>query len=235
MNDTASYFADIVMEAPHSFSTGGTTYSLYPLTLGKLMLIQRQLEEMDIDAEGVAKWPVVEVIKKVREHKNVCLLLIAYAIANGKAECFNVKDIRKRMEALEYALSDEDIATLMMYILTSDKTDDVKRYYGIDKEAEAMNFVLRAKSNGGTMSFGGKTLFGAIIDQACERYGWTLDYVVWGISYSSLRLMLADKVNTLYLSEEERRKIPAHILQRDEDVIKASRETMEQIKSMSWK
>ena len=41
--------------------------------------------------------------------------------------------------------------------------------------------------------FGGKTIWGTLIDAACERYGWTFDYVVWGISYNNLTLMLKDK------------------------------------------
>ena len=235
MNDVAAYFSDIVMEAPHTFSTGKKTYSLYPLTLGKLMLVQRQLEGMEMSAEGISQWPVMEVVKTVREHRESCLLVIYYATAKDKAECFDVKRIRKTVDELSKTLTDEDIATLMVYILTDDKTEKVKSHYGIDKENGAMNSVLKAKSQGGSMSFGGKTLIGAVIDQACERYGWTVDYVVWGISYSTLRLLMADRVNTLYLSEDERNKVPAHILQRDEDVIKASRETMGQIKSMSWK
>ena len=235
MNDTAAYFADIVMEAPHSFSTGKKTYSLFPLTLGKLMLVQRQLEEAEINAEDIARWPIMSVVRIVREHRESCLLVIYYATAKDKAECFDVKRISKKVNELSGALDDEDIATLMVLVLTEDKTEKVKSHYGIDKENEAMNSVLKIKSQGGSLSFGGKTLVGAVIDQACERYGWTVDYVVWGISYSTLRLMMADRVNTLYLSEDERKKVPAHILQRDEDVIRASRETMEQIKSMSWK
>ena len=235
MNDVAAYFSDILMEAPHSFSTGRKTYSLYPLTLGKLMLIQRQLEDVGINAEGVAQWPIMEVVRIVREHRESCLLVIYYATAKDKTECFDVKRIRKTVDELSKTLTDEDIATLMVLILTEDKTEKVKSHYGIDKENAAMNSVLKAKSQGGSMSFGGKTLIGAVIDQACERYGWTVDYVVWGISYSTLRLMMADRVNTLYLSEDERNKVPAHILQRDEDVIRASRETMEQIKAMGWK
>ena len=199
------------------------------------MLVQRQLEDMEISAEGIAQWPILSVVRIVREHRKSCLLVIYYATAKDKAECFDVKRIRKTVDELSASLDDEDIATLMVLVLTEDKTEKVKSHYGIDKENEAMNSVLKAKSQGGSMSFGGKTLIGAVIDQACERYGWTVDYVVWGISYSTLRLMMADRVNTLYLSEDERKKVPAHILQRDEDVIKASRETMEQIKAMGWK
>lgn len=231
----AEYFADIVMEAPHAFSTDKETFRLYPLTLGKLMLVERLLKAMGIDKIGFAKWPVVEVIKLVQQHREECLTVIYYVTAKDKSECFD-SGLRKTVVGrLTEQLTDEDIATLLVYILTEDKSDKVKAHYHIDEENEAMSTAIRAKDKGGSLSFGGKTLLGTVIDQACERYGWTVDYAVWGVAYSTLMLMLADRVNTVYVSEDERKRIPARILQRDESVIKASRDTMEQIKSMSWK
>ena len=235
MNDSASYFADIVMEAPHTFYIGEVGYSLYPPSLGKLMLIQRKLEAIGIDAEGIAQWPVLEIIKTVVNHREDCLLLIIYATAKTKEECFDPFRIKQMTEELSATLTDEDIATLMVYILTCDKGEEVSKHYGIDKEQEALASVSKAKSQGGSISFGGKTILGAVIDQACERYGWTVEYAVWGVSYATLSLMLADRVNTVYLSEDERNNVPQHILQRGEEVIKASKETMEAIKSMGWK
>lgn len=234
-NSISEYFSDIVMEAPHAFSTDENFYYLYPLCLGKLLLLQRMLEAIGMDEERLSNMPVLEVVATVRKHRDTCLRIVALAISPGKRECLDVQHSRTMTEELSASLTDEDIATLMVHILTDDKTDKVKKHYGIDKENDAMNAVMKAKSQGGAMSFGGKTLLGALIDQACERYGWTVDYVVWGISYATLRLMLADRVNTIYLSEDERKKLPSSVLQRDEEVIVASRETMEQIKAMGWR
>lgn len=33
---------------------------------------------------------------------------------------------------------------------------------------------------------------------AAARYGWTLDYILWGISWVNLQWMLNDKMETLY-------------------------------------
>ncbi len=231
----ADYFADIVMEAPHAFTAGDKTFHLYPLSLGRLMLVERQFKALGINHEGIAKWPIVEVIKVVQNHRGECLLIIYYATAKDKAECFDVALRESIVGELGELLSDEDIATLMVYILTGDKTDKVKAHYGIDKEAEDMGKAIKAKDKGGSLTFGGKTLLGAVIDQACERYGWTMEYAVWGISYSTLMLLLADRVNTIFVSEDERKRIPASVMQRDETVIKASKATMEQIKNIGWK
>ena len=36
-----------------------------------------------------------------------------------------------------------------------------------------------------SIAFGGKSIWGTLIDAACERYGWSYQYVLWGISYSN--------------------------------------------------
>ena len=235
MNEVEAQFADILMEAPHAFTAGGVSYFLYPLSLGKLMLIQRVLRSLGMDGEVIAQWPIVEVIKTVATHREDCLQLIAYVTAKTKEECFSPTHILTIVGELSNRLTDEDIATLVVYILTSDKSDDVRKHYGIDEEQAAMAIASKAKSQGGSLSFGGRTLLGAVIDQACERYGWTLEYAVWGVSYASLRLMLADRISSIYLSEEERKNVPQYILRKDDDVIEPTKENMEQILSMDWR
>ena len=46
-----------------------------------------------------------------------------------------------------------------------------------------------------------------LIDFACQRYGWTMDYVLWSISYVNLRMLLEDAITTVYLSDDERKKL----------------------------
>ena len=151
-----------------------------------------------------------------------------------KAQCYDAAYIKSLMEDLSDA-TNEDIATLLIYITTNDHSAEIRKHYGIDEESEGLNAVLRVKSDKSSMSFGGKTILGALIDPACERYGWTVDYVVWGISYATWRLLMADKVNTVYLTDDERKKIPGRVLHKDEDVIVASKKTMATIKAMNWK
>ncbi len=81
--------------------------------------------------------------------------------------------------------------------------------------------VNQAKDSKGTFVFGGRTVWGSLIDAACERYGWPYDYVVWGVSYNNLTLMLKDKITSIYLSDEERKK--AHIPAANEKVFDGNR------------
>lgn len=33
---------------------------------------------------------------------------------------------------------------------------------------------------------------------ACERYGWTVEYVMWGVSYLNVLMMLSDAISYDY-------------------------------------
>ena len=59
----------------------------------------------------------------------------------------------------------------------------------------------------GSLSFCGKSTYGTLIDWACQRYGWSMEYVVWGISYANLQMLMADSITSVYLSEVERKKL----------------------------
>lgn len=72
-----------------------------------------------------------------------------------------------------------------------------------------MEKINQAKDSSNQYIFGGRTIWGYLIDAACDRYKWTLDYVLWEISYNNLTLMMKDKITSIYLSDEERKK--AHI------------------------
>lgn len=63
------------------------------------------------------------------------------------------------------------------------------------------------KKTSKTVSFGGRSVYGSLIDYACQRYGWTMQYVVWGISYANLQMLIADALNTAYLNDDEMRKL----------------------------
>ena len=103
------------------------------------------------------------------------------------------------------------------------------------KELERMNEVMKVKKqdkNG--VSFGGRSVWGTLIDAACERYGWSYQYVLWGISYSNLQLLFADQIRQIFLTDEERKKV--HIPTDGVIVSADNAEALNQfIKTQSWK
>ena len=48
---------------------------------------------------------------------------------------------------------------------------------------------------------GGRSLWGNLLDVACAKYGWTLHYVLWEISYINLYMMLTDSITTVDIKD----------------------------------
>ena len=200
--------ADMVMEKPLEFYIGEERYNLYPITLGKSYLIQRLVSNLGINAANVQISPFLEALRLCNDHTDTVARIIAYNTIKDKETLFDEKFVSEIVEHFKETLEKEDMAKLMLYILTSDKVEESIKYLGLDKEREDQRKVLRVKNKGSNViSFGGKSVYGTLIDAACERYGWTFDYVVWGISYANLRMMMADMVTSISLTDEEKKKV----------------------------
>ena len=228
---------DMIMGRPHGFSVEGERFFLYPLSLGKLYLLQRLYEQLEINTQYLQLDISYEAIRLAKLKRSACIQIIAYSSCKDKEEVFDTTNNRLKIQFLDKNLSEEDIVTLMIIILSSDKTSLALKHLGIEKEQERIKQINRIKNanDKNTITTGGISVYGTLIDAACERYGWTKDYVVWGIDYASLRLMLADKINTIYITDEERKKMPASLMVGDGDTLKATKENMEAIKKMDWR
>ena len=199
--------ADAIMERPIGFSVGNRSFFIYPATLGKMYLISRQIDELSIDKEIININPYLESIRLCREKRHIVLQILAYSTLSSKSDLFNSSLVKKRIHLFDNKLSDDELATILVIILTSDNADSFIRYFGIDKESAERKRISKIKGSSGCISFGGTSQYGTLIDFACQRYGWTLDYVVWGISYTNLRMLMADAVTTIHLTSDEMKKL----------------------------
>ena len=197
---------DAVLDRPKGFTAGHRHFYLWPVTLGKMFLTQRIVEQLEINARNLQINPFAEALRLVETHKDDCLLLLTYHTLKTKKEVNDSRVVTTRKNILEKELGKEDVATLLILCLTWEKLADFMKHTKIDKELERMKEVNRCKKNKNTYQFGGVSVYGSIIDQACERYGWTFDYVVWEISYTNLQMMLRDSVKSIYLTDEEAKR-----------------------------
>lgn len=235
--ETEQYLCDAILGRPYGFSIGERHFAIYPVTLGKMFLLQRQIEALEINQQNLQQDMSLEALRLAKEKKDACLTIVCYNTFKTPEEIFDNALLTERKALFERELSIEDLSTLMIIVLTADKTSTLLHHLGIEKEQERLSTVMRvkAKSDKNSLSFGGKSVFGSLIDAACERYGWTKEYVVWGIDYASLRLMLADKVNSVYCSDEEMKKLPASVRNSNDETIRPVKENMERIMAMDWK
>lgn len=203
--------ADAIMERPHCFTFNGMRYFLYPITLGKSYLLARYVATLGVSNSLLAKQPFLEALRLVRKHHDIVARIVAVSSIRDKDTLFDEHAVSQRAEVFK-DLTDEDMAQLLMLILTHDNISAYKKHLGLDKEAERMKKAIAAKKDGGTYTFGGVSVYGTLIDKACERYGWTVEYVVWGVSLTNLQLMLEDAITSVYLTKDEKQR--AHVPQR---------------------
>lgn len=202
--------ADAIIERPQGFQIGHRQFYLYPVSLGKMYLLARLVDSLEVKKGNLKVNPFLEALRLVREKRDVVCRLIAYHTCRTKEEVFNNVLIKQRTNLLAKE-SDSDLTTVLIMVLQSEKTSVYIKKLGIDKEQERLHKVMKVKDMKNVLSFGGQSIYGTLIDAACDRYGWSYDYVVWGISYTSLRLMLADCIKTITLSDKERKKVHVSI------------------------
>ena len=225
--------ADAIIDRPKGFSIGHRHFYLYPMTLGKMYLTQRVVENMEIDAAILKSLPFGEALRLVKAKREDCAMLIAYHSLKTKQEVLNNRTVTTRKNFFAKEMEDGDMASMVIMCLAWDNTAKFMHHLKIEAEVERMQKVMAVKDNKNTYNFGGVSIYGSIIDNACERYGWTYDYVVWEISYTNLQLMLKDGIKSVFLSDDEAMR--CHV-PKDGQVLDGNNiETMQEvIEGMDW-
>lgn len=207
MKDVEYDYADVIIGRPQDFRVGRKSFKLYPVTLAKMLLLKRQIGELDIDNDILKANPYMEALRIAKNNKDTCSHILAYHTApNTYKDLFDTRAITIRKNYFRENLSDEDIASLMVYVLTSDKTEAIIKHLGLDEERERFAKVMEVKKDDSTLSFNGRSIIGTFIIPLKE-IGYTDNEILYERGYSFLCLALADKVNTIYVTEEERNNL----------------------------
>lgn len=207
-NNIEDRVLDALADICPTFEVNGKKYTLHPKTLGKMFLYDRLKHEMSIDNEAMKENPLLYVLKLCKEKRALVLRLLAYATLHGKENIFDEDQIKERISDFE-GLKMNDLATLMLSLLMDNDLADFTKFYKIDIDDENRKKVAKVKDSNTMVSFGGRSIWGTLIDFACSRYGWNFQYVVWEISYINLMMLYKDKAETAYLSKDEVKK--AHL------------------------
>lgn len=210
MKDIDYLLSDIITERPQEFRVGRKSFKLYPVTLGKIFILKSLVEAMEINSDILRANPHLEALRLAKEKRQECCNVLAYHTApNSYKELYNSRAITIRTNYFVENLSDEDIASLMIIVLNYDRTEELMEHLGIDKERERLAKVMEIKKKSGknSMTFNGRTLFGSFIAPLKEM-GYSDNEILFEKGYVFLRLMLADKVVDVYLTDEERDSVP---------------------------
>lgn len=208
---------DILLERRHEFKVHDALYTLYPPSLGITAMIKASLDGIGVDLNALAEAPAFALLPLVESRPMDCARIIALATCSSKTEAMSSKAIDAKSRQITKWLSADELLSLLLIAISNNRVGEFLKDSGIEKEAERLQRVSSYKNND-TPLFGGKTIFGRLVDPACERYGWTYEYAVWGISYAALTVMMADKVTSVVLTDDEKKKVPKRLLENDDAI-----------------
>ena len=201
---TLSYVGDAVIELPIEYKINDKIFCLYPPSLGSTLLINRAVEKNKGEKELIAEVLAICSFEKRSDARYVSKL-------NERAEEIGKAEITKLMPIYS-----------MIAEWNKDQGKFIK-HFRLDIEQRYMKRAHDAKDkNSGSLTFNGKSIYGTLIDVVCERYGWTMDYAVWGISLVNLNMLVADKVTSVFLTDKENKRAA---IPQDRDILKIDKNT----------
>lgn len=212
--------ADAILELPMGIEAGGQQFSFYPVTLGQVLMTRKILDKIGFDYTKFASNPIGESMVAVSNHLDDVLKVIAINLMRGKDDVLSTYRVDNYIKRLKACMTRVDVATMLITVLTRDSkiVNDFVQDSGLKRDKERMKKISTAKSNKNSFVFGRRTMYGQLLDAACERYGWSVDYVLWGISYVNLQMMLADQEVSIFLSDKERKNLR---MSNDREIINA--------------
>lgn len=199
---------DTITENPICFELSGRFFYLYPPSLGVSMLSTRYLKELSVNKELMAIDNTLEMLRLAHEKRSEILHLIAMHTFKRRSDILNEDMMRERLSQFQELTVPELVALLLPILDWQSWHDKLIKHFNLDKEAQQRAKINDFKNKDrSSVTFGGRSVFGSLLDYTSERYGWQVGYTVWGISIITLNMMLADSITTMYLSKEERQKM----------------------------
>ena len=211
--EISQQIASIITGRPLSFRIGRKALSLYPVTFAKTYVLAPYIEALGVDARLLNASPSTEALRLAASKREVCASILAvHATPNTARDFFDKRSFSVRRNIF-LKLSSTDMASLLLYVLSGDESQQVMAALGMDKEQRRLEKVarLKSKSDTSTLTFGGKSVFGSFIAPLKEM-GYTDNEILYERGYTYLRLMLADKPVSVFLTEDGRGRLSNDII-----------------------
>lgn len=202
---------DAILEKPIPFTIGnGRFFYLYQPSLGVSLLAGQLLQDLQLNKKLYGINKQAEILRVCGTQRELVLRIISLHTFSRRSDVLREERMIERINELS-TLSAADLATLIIAVLAWDgRQEKFMKHFLLDKERKTREKIYEfKKKKGGSMTFGGRSLYGSVLDAACERYGWELGYALWGISSLNLNMMLADSVQSLMLTKDEAKE--AHV------------------------
>ena len=202
--------ADIISERPQEFKVGENLVRFYPVTLAKKYLLKKHFDSLGVDKGKLKENAYVEALRLVTEKRDTCCEILAiYTTPNTYKDLYDADWKVARIAMLDRISTDELAALLINILISSDNTELLLKHLGIDKERERLTKIMEIKNRNGknNITIGGVSIFGSFIGQLKE-IGYTDNEILFERGYTFLRLMLADKITSIYMTDDDMKDVP---------------------------
>jgi hypothetical protein len=201
---------DAIIEKPIPFSLNGNLFYIYQPSLGVSLLCSQLLQELELNDRLMSINKQIEILRVCSQQRELVLRIVCLYTFYRRSDVLRDERIKARMDELK-TLDDAELATLAVTILQwESRLDEFTKHLHLDRERRTREKIAAAKKKkGNSLLFGGKSLYGTLIDAACERYGWDYGYVLWGVSLINLNMLLSDSVQSVFITKEEAKE--AHV------------------------
>lgn len=143
--DIENSIIDSMLSIPLPFTVGKDVFYIYPKTLGRVQLLNRLRKQLGINEEFAKVDPYAEAIRLCQDKKEIVCRMIAYSTLKTKDEIFNEPAVKGRMQYFESNLSNEELATIFLTILSDDEIPAIEKYFGITEDYAKRKEVAKVK------------------------------------------------------------------------------------------
>ena len=184
---------DSVIERPLFFAIDdkdgkSKNFYIYQPSLGINLISAELAKELKIDNELMAINPQYEMLRLCNEQKDIVLRIITIHTFQRRSDATKEDKVLSRIKELSN-IDTADMSALLQEVFKYQSVQEkLIKHFKIDEEKKQREKIDQAKEQDSSITFGGNSLYGAILDYACERYKWELGYVLWGISQINLNM-----------------------------------------------
>ena len=200
--------ADAVMDRPREFFIDNRRFCLWSPTLGMSIMLSRNIAELGINQNIMNANPTVEALRIVNnDPEKVCRILAIHTLKSFRL-LSNTRKIEERTNYFLSKLTLKELSGLLISVLNEPTAETLISLSGLDKQREKQAQIAQVKKDKShSLTFGGLTYYGSLIAPAMSTLHLSFHEVVWGISLVNLRMLLADTVNSVFLSDEEAKSL----------------------------
>lgn len=205
--DVNADITNALLEMPTYYNVRGQIFYVFPPSLGVQLLIGERMKKYKF-YENTEKAGTIGLFKTFKEHKEAMVSILALCSFENRKDATKQHLLAEREKALENIDPKEGLALVTRILNYASEVQTFIKHFEIDKEQKQKKRVFELKNkDSSSITFGGKSVWGAVVDSVCERYGWTVEYALWGVSSTNLNMLTADAVTSVFLTDKERKKL----------------------------